>query len=64
VAPTAEWAPKRIVVSAPPRELPVQDHAALDEVERRARVLTRNVGLLAAAVLAVLLIVLASQRMG
>jgi hypothetical protein len=64
VLPPAGWAPQRIVLTAPPRELPHQDHAGIDEAERRATLVTRAVGLVAAAVLAVLLLVLVNQQAG
>jgi hypothetical protein len=54
-APPYGWQPPRIVEPAAPRVLPVQDHAAIDADEERARALTRGVGVVAAVVLALLL---------
>lgn len=38
--PPPGWRPPVVVPPAPPRELPPQDHAALDQAERTARQVT------------------------
>jgi hypothetical protein len=60
-APPHGWQPPRIVEPAAPRVLPVQDHAAIDAGEERARILTRGVGVVAAVLLAILLLLVCGQ---
>jgi hypothetical protein len=55
IAPPAGWSPPQVVQPAPPRSLPRQDHAAIDEDEARARTLTRGLAMVAGALLLVLL---------
>jgi hypothetical protein len=50
-----------VVEPAPPRQLPAQNHAALDADEQRARRVTRAVALLAAGVLVVLVCALCGR---
>jgi hypothetical protein len=59
--PPPAWQPQRIVEPAPPRRLPPQDHAAIDADEARARTLTYGVGILAGAVLVILLCALCGR---
>ena len=47
----------------PPRELPAQDDQALDTQEREARTLTYGVGMVAGAVLLVVLLVLCGRAL-
>jgi hypothetical protein len=54
-APPAGWRPPQVVQPAPPRRLPEQDHAAIDEDESRARTLTRGLAMVAGALLLVVL---------
>ncbi len=61
VAPPTSWRPATVVPSASPRELPEQDHAAIDEDERAARRFTVVTGGVAALVLAVMVIALCGQ---
>jgi hypothetical protein len=49
------------VQAPPPRQLPAQDLAALEADERGARTVTYGVGLLAAAVLIVVMCLLCSR---
>jgi hypothetical protein len=58
VAPPAWWRPPRVVHPAPPRDLPEQDHAAIDEAEHSARRFTLVVAATASAVLMLMLAVL------
>ncbi|HET8659589.1 MAG TPA: translation initiation factor 2 [Micromonosporaceae bacterium] len=53
--PPTGWRPPLVVQPPPPRPLPRQDHQSLDAEERSARTLTLGVGMVAAAVLVVLL---------
>ncbi len=55
--PAEAWRGPVITPPAPPRQLPEQDHAALDAEDERSRAVTLGVGILAGAVLLVLLIV-------
>jgi hypothetical protein len=54
-APPAEWRPPHVIQPAPPRRLPEQDHAAIDEDEARARTMTRGLAMVAGALLLVVL---------
>ena len=56
--PPRGWQVPQVVTPAPPRELPRQDHRALDAEESRARTLTHGVGILAGALMFVVLIVI------
>jgi hypothetical protein len=53
--PPAGWRPEHVLAPAAPRTLPVQNHDAIDAVERRARQLTKAITVAAGAVLLVLL---------
>lgn len=53
--PPADWRPPHVIQPAPPRRLPDQDHAAIDEDEARARTLTRGLAMVAGALLLVVL---------
>ena len=54
-APPADWRPPQVYQPAPPRRLPDQDHAAIDDDEARARTLTRGLAMVAGALLLVVL---------
>jgi hypothetical protein len=53
--PPAGWRPTRIVEPAPPRRLPEQNHAGMDEQEARARTLSLGLAIVASAVLVIIL---------
>jgi hypothetical protein len=61
--PPAEWRPPMVVEPPPPRRLPHQDHLAIDRDEASARVFTRGVGLVVAAVLVIFSCLLCGQRL-
>ncbi len=61
VAPPTGWRPEHVVPSASPRELPEQDHAAIDAAERTARRFTVTAGAVAALVLGAMFIALCGQ---
>jgi hypothetical protein len=48
---------------APPRALPVQDMAAIDEAERSARTLTYGIGMVAGAIMLVVCCLLCSRML-
>ena len=52
-APPADWRPPQVYQPAPPRRLPDQNHAAIDDDEARARTLTRGLAMVAGALLLV-----------
>ena len=53
--PPSGWRPIHIVEPAAPRNLPVQDHDAIDADEARARAMTYGIGVLAGVALVILL---------
>jgi hypothetical protein len=55
--PPSGWRPPQVVQPAPPRELPRQDLDRIEREEQAATILTKGVGIFAAAVLVVLLLV-------
>jgi hypothetical protein len=59
--PPTGWRPARLVEPPPPRRLPAQDHAHIDDEEARARTLTRGVGLVVAAILVIVACVLCGR---
>ena len=61
--PPPDWRPRLLVQPPPPRELPAQDDEALDTQEREARTLTYGVGMVAGAVLLVVLLVLCGRAL-
>jgi hypothetical protein len=63
VAPPAGWRPPVVYQPPPPRELPAQDLQRLDATEREARTVTYGVGLVAAAVMLLLLLVLCGRAL-
>jgi hypothetical protein len=52
-----------LIQTPPPRELPRQDHAAMDAEEKEARTVTLGVGMVAGAVLLVVLFVLCGRAL-
>jgi hypothetical protein len=61
VAPPAGWRPPVHLRPPPPRQLPGQDVPGIEESERGARTLTYGVGLVAGAVLLVVMCLLCSR---
>ena len=61
VAPPPDWRPRLLIQPQPPRELPAQDLAALDAQEQEARTITLGVGMVAGAVLLVVLLILCGR---
>jgi hypothetical protein len=59
--PPAGWHPPVDVRPAPPRELPAQDHAALDSEEQSARTVTYGIGMVAGAILLIVICALCSR---
>lgn len=59
--PPPGWRPPVVQQPAPPRTLPGQDQARLDEAEASARTLTFGVGMVAGAVLLVVICLLCSR---
>lgn len=59
--PPSGWRPIHIVEPAAPRNLPVQDHEAIDADEARAQNLTRNFGLFAVIAIVALIVVLCGR---
>ncbi len=61
--PPAGWRPPVVVQSPPPRALPPQDLAGLEEEEQRARTITYGVAMVAGAIILVLLLVLCGRAL-
>ncbi len=61
--PPPDWRPQMLVQPPPPRDLPGQDLAALEVQEREARTLTYGVGMVAGAILLVVLLVLCGRAL-
>jgi hypothetical protein len=61
VAPPVTWRPAQVVPAASPRELPEQEHAAIDEAEAAAHRFTVATGAAAAIALGVMVIALCGQ---
>lgn len=59
--PPTGWSVPHVVESAPPRRLPPQDHAAIDDAEARARVFTLGMGAVAGALILIALCALAGH---
>ncbi|RQX59967.1 hypothetical protein DLJ57_00265, partial [Micromonospora chalcea] len=59
--PPPGWRPPVHVQPAPPRRLPPQDMAAMDQAEQRAQRLTYGVGAVVAVVLVLLTCLLCSR---
>jgi hypothetical protein len=61
--PPAGWRPPHIVQPVPPRNLPRQDHGAIDEQEARARTLTQGMAMVAGAILLIVLCALCGRAL-
>jgi hypothetical protein len=59
--PPPGWRPPLVVQPPPPRDLPAQDLPALDRAEESAHTITLGVGMLAGAVLLIVICVLCSR---
>ena len=59
--PPPGWRPPIVVQPPPPRRLPPQDEPELDRAEESARTLTLGIGMLAGAVLLIVICVLCSR---
>lgn len=59
--PVPGWRPPVEVRPAPPRELPPQDHTAMDHEERSARTVTYGIGMVAGAILLIVVCALCSR---
>jgi hypothetical protein len=59
--PPAGWRPPFVAEPVPPRALPPQDTAALDASERSARTVTYGIGMVAAALMVVMVCLLCSR---
>ncbi len=59
--PPAGWRPPTIANPPPPRSLPRQDDDALDEAEGAARTVTYGIGLVAGAIVLVVVCLLCSR---
>jgi hypothetical protein len=61
--PPPGWRTPQVVRPAPPRNLPQQNLAEVDEAERSARTLTYGVGMIAGAVVLILICLLCSRAL-
>ena len=61
VAPPADWRPAVEYQVQPPRQLPPQDHAAIDAAEGRARIVSYGVAIGTGAVLILMMLVLCGR---
>ncbi|MFC0528222.1 translation initiation factor 2 [Phytohabitans kaempferiae] len=61
--PPRGWRPPVVVQPPTPRALPRQDNAGIDSAERSARTLTYGIGMIAAAVLVVVICLLCSRAL-
>ena len=59
--PPPQWQPPVVAQPPPPRSLPGQDLAVLEEAEGSARTLTYGIGMVAAAILIVIICLLCSR---
>jgi hypothetical protein len=55
--PPTGWQPQKVLRPAPPRPMPKQDVERIEREEQAATILTKGLGIFAAAVLVVLLLV-------
>jgi hypothetical protein len=60
--PPGHWRPPIVAQPAPPGTLPEQNHDRLDVEEQAARTLTTGIGLVAGAILLVLLLVICARN--
>lgn len=61
--PPTGWRPEFVVQPAAPRTLPGQDHADLDAQEQSARTVTYGIGLVAGAILLIVLCTLCGRAL-
>jgi hypothetical protein len=59
--PPPGWRPPTVSQPPPPRALPAQDQAALDDAEGSARTVTYGVGMVAGAILLIIMCLLCSR---
>ena len=59
--PPPHWRPNLVTEPLPPGDLPAQDHDRLDVEEQAAQTLTKGIGLVAGAIMLVLLLVLCAR---
>jgi len=59
--PPAGWRPRLLIQPEPPRELPAQNLPAIDAREREARTVTYGIGMVAGAVLLIVLLILCGR---
>lgn len=59
--PPPGWQPRRLVQVPPPHPLPPQDLDALDAQERQSRTVTYGVGMVAGAILLIVLFILCGR---
>ena len=59
--PPRDWRPRLVIQPEPPRELPAQDLVALNSEEREARTITYGVGMVAGAILLVVVLLLCGR---
>jgi hypothetical protein len=62
-APPLGWRPPVVVQPPPPRALPEQDLAGLDDAEQQARTITYGVAMIAGAIMIVLMLVLCGREL-
>jgi hypothetical protein len=61
--PPPDWHPRTLIQAPPPRQLPAQDTQRLDAEERETRTVTYGVGMIAGAVLLIVLFVLCGRAL-
>ncbi|GAA5193052.1 hypothetical protein GCM10023322_53990 [Rugosimonospora acidiphila] len=61
--PPPEWRPRTLIQTPPPRRLPTQDADQLDAREKEARTVTYGVGMVAGAVLLIVLFILCGRAL-
>jgi hypothetical protein len=59
--PPPEWRPRVVIQAPPPRTLPAQNLDEIEAHEREARTVTYGVGMIAAAVLLIVLFILCGR---
>ena len=62
-APPLGWRPPVVVQPPPPRALPEQDLTGRDDAEQQARTLTYGIGMIAGAIMIVLMLVLCGRAL-
>jgi hypothetical protein len=61
--PPPGWRPPVIMQTPPPRAMPAQDLARLDEAEQQARTLTLGIAMITGAIMVVLMLVLCGRAL-